>query len=639
MESSKKLTLEERLSLAARTGKRKNGNTKKGSEILVADANRDEVKSPHDTVDNSVATVSDEFWETFLPRDYESLRKEQILEILKPEMKRLLAKADRLASQESHNESDRQKEINRALEEKNDIICRLRTEGEKLSKTELHQSTLIKELRSTLKQQEKKIKSCDDLIKNQNDECQDLRKKCVLLEKERKEGLLKLTQAENQTEKIHNLKKELQDKRGLVESLTNSYDGIKNEFAQYKEHHANDLSALKDAHKSQISQLETEMEKLRIELDITKNSNSKESIGSEIHHEDHINDLREEYASSKRIWEQIEQNLNDRIDDLEAKHQVIVEEKVRLSRELENKDVKIRALQDLNSSQSIDLEERNKLTTELRKEMKDSKNMIQSLQDDLELLRKKFTIQQKGLENKRLDLAQGTRTTTQKIPEEIASNILAIEDRLDYEWMRETELGFSFSNENGFDDPSNTAMTESKENSNSTEDLLSVHSIGSKTIDHTNSRAENYRDDSFPKEAAPSHESFKDDRKSSAQSIYPGPGNAMIVSKLSSELRRLETQVLSLEESLKVAQEAKKSAADEILRLLEENDKLMQISRERNDLASKLEDTQIKLEKALQLLGEKTEEVEELRNDVIDLKDMMHTQVQQLVEMQDRSDN
>lgn len=78
----------------------------------------------------------------------------------------------------------------------------------------------------------------------------------------------------------------------------------------------------------------------------------------------------------------------------------------------------------------------------------------------------------------------------------------------------------------------------------------------------------------------------------------------------------------------------KTKANDEILRLLEENDKFNEVNKQKDDLLKRVEQMQSKLETSLQLLGEKTEQVEELENDVSDLKEMMHQQVQQMVEMQ-----
>lgn len=80
----------------------------------------------------------------------------------------------------------------------------------------------------------------------------------------------------------------------------------------------------------------------------------------------------------------------------------------------------------------------------------------------------------------------------------------------------------------------------------------------------------------------------------------------------------------------------KAKANDEILRLLEENDKFNEVNKQKDELLRKVEQIQSQLETSLQLLGEKTEQVEELENDVSDLKEMMHEQVQQMVEIQEK---
>ncbi|QID80575.1 Protein sgm1 [Saccharomyces pastorianus] len=126
-------------------------------------------------------------------------------------------------------------------------------------------------------------------------------------------------------------------------------------------------------------------------------------------------------------------------------------------------------------------------------------------------------------------------------------------------------------------------------------------------------------------------------RRASAQlSNSNGHINAHLVNKLSTELRRLEGELSTSKESYNNLLSEKAKANDEILRLLEENDKFDEVNKQKDELLRKVEQIQSKLETSLQLLGEKTEQVEELENDVSDLKEMMHEQVQQMVEIQEK---
>lgn len=124
-------------------------------------------------------------------------------------------------------------------------------------------------------------------------------------------------------------------------------------------------------------------------------------------------------------------------------------------------------------------------------------------------------------------------------------------------------------------------------------------------------------------------------RRASVQlSNSNGHISAHLVNKLSTELKRLEGELSASKELYDNLLKEKTKANDEILRLLEENDKFNEVNKQKDDLLKRVEQMQSKLETSLQLLGEKTEQVEELENDVSDLKEMMHQQVQQMVEMQ-----
>ena len=72
------------------------------------------------------------------------------------------------------------------------------------------------------------------------------------------------------------------------------------------------------------------------------------------------------------------------------------------------------------------------------------------------------------------------------------------------------------------------------------------------------------------------------------------------------------------------------------MKLIDKNNGLSSIKLEKEELEKQVRDLQEKLDTSLQILGEKTERVEELQNDVLDLKDMLHEQVKQMVDLQER---
>lgn len=121
-----------------------------------------------------------------------------------------------------------------------------------------------------------------------------------------------------------------------------------------------------------------------------------------------------------------------------------------------------------------------------------------------------------------------------------------------------------------------------------------------------------------------------------------GNGNTQhiqLIKKLSSNVNRLEMELMNNKEELNKLVSERDQSSEEIMKLL---DKVKSADRLEAELETKQEEVaklEAKLDKALVLLGEKEERVEELSADVDDLKDLLKDQVQQMVEMQMKISN
>ncbi len=109
-----------------------------------------------------------------------------------------------------------------------------------------------------------------------------------------------------------------------------------------------------------------------------------------------------------------------------------------------------------------------------------------------------------------------------------------------------------------------------------------------------------------------------------------------MMSKLSSHIRRLEVEVMTLKDEVNELNVQKQEASKEIIRLLNENEKVESYKTKLSTLEDQLKQLNNDYDATLQVLGEKTEKCSELEADVYDLKDLMRQQVQQMVEMQER---
>lgn len=108
-------------------------------------------------------------------------------------------------------------------------------------------------------------------------------------------------------------------------------------------------------------------------------------------------------------------------------------------------------------------------------------------------------------------------------------------------------------------------------------------------------------------------------------------GSDHLVGRLTRALRRLESELASTKESLKITIADKEAAQNEIINFVDGQDELAalrerhtQLDKRNGELEKELEEVHLKLEK-------KTEQVEELQADVEDLKSLNRVQTEQLI--------
>lgn len=109
--------------------------------------------------------------------------------------------------------------------------------------------------------------------------------------------------------------------------------------------------------------------------------------------------------------------------------------------------------------------------------------------------------------------------------------------------------------------------------------------------------------------------------------------NIQLLSKMSSSIRRLEMDVVTLKEENEELVKEKEQAQLQIVVLLDVQKTVLQLEAQAANLTELLAEKNKQEETLLQVIGEKLERVEELQADVEDLKDLMRQQVQQMIEM------
>lgn len=658
---SKKLTLEERLSLAAAKGKRKtkkqgtgspaqsptpidltNKQSNEISNAIVLNEPKEENENADDNSKLSQSSATDialngEYynddkdtflnslrrskpWSSWLPADIHDLSSVELLKVLEPHIKEMVKqnmqppKIDNSASS-----------LVKVIKEKEEIISQLRQEGENLSKTELRLSTNNKALRKQVSDLEEQIVVLqEELFQKVNA----LEKASVAAEDSR----IQIDELQNQ---LNELKQENANSKLLEEKLAqtkdrlnqsqNLLDAKNNDFKEEKSKWQKDKESLTSTTREQILLLESNLEQLRIELETSKQGASVGDDGD--HWKEQYTVLRNELQDNRQNWNALEEALNTRLTSLEGqldearKAEKALTSKLSASDE-EKKDLYAKLEKATNERGTVQHE-----LKELQGENKALQRSLEDLTDDFKLLQKQYNIQKTHLERK-IDSSEEREGKPSLPLDEDESPVDS--SNFEDEWILPSMISSIGHSDapielkdklNNVDYESVKSVTELEKERleldmndipNEASDLGSLSKLG---ISRQHSSSVNIRN--------------KSDAPASNQM------SAQMVGKLASEIRRFEVEVSSLKSQCERVQKEKNSANNELVRLMEENESLKKLELEKCSLSKEVENLQSKLETSLQLLGEKAERAEELENDVQDLKDMMKQQIQDMMDLRE----
>lgn len=110
-----------------------------------------------------------------------------------------------------------------------------------------------------------------------------------------------------------------------------------------------------------------------------------------------------------------------------------------------------------------------------------------------------------------------------------------------------------------------------------------------------------------------------------------GP-SIQLVGKMNTTIRRLESELSSVKYELSEMTKAKEDACNQTMQLMKDNEELTQYQQRAEELQEKVQTLEDREKTTLEMLGEKSEQVNELKADVDDLKTMYRQQVEQLAD-------
>uniref|UniRef100_A0A3P9HCK7 TATA element modulatory factor 1 n=1 Tax=Oryzias latipes TaxID=8090 RepID=A0A3P9HCK7_ORYLA len=549
------------------------------------------------------------------------------------------------------------------IKEKEEQIRGLLEEGEKLSKQQLQHSNIIKKLRVKEKESDSKIMKQQKKIKEQEDELGHLQE--ILdgkeeVEKQHRENIRRLNAVGEQQEKdLSRLQadvEELQEKnRSLEAALDNSYK----ELAELHKMNASRVSEAEEAALSRETQakeqlslaLEKAQEEARIQQEALANqvadlrlalqraeiqqARKEDYLREEISElqqrlqeaENRNQELSQSVTSATRpllrqienlqgtlgvqtaSWEKIEKNISDRLVDAQAQLAVAVEKERSATEEL----LSIKAqLVSLESQNSLLRQEKAKLLAQVEAE----KNKREKLEDEssrehaeLTNLRGEHSRLMEEAKKEKLLLVNQLEMEKIKVEKEKKKCYLA------QEALKEKERK-TMTNSVG-EPPASSTPSLSRSSSVSGADNAGLHiSVLS-------------QDDSLE------HSLGTMSMSMSGTNLYEAArlsGGSSIVENLQSQLKLREGEIAQLQLEIANLERSRAVMAEELVRLTNRNDDMEEMVKDIPKLKIQLKDLEQRHNTILQMYGEKAEEAEELRLDLIDVKNMYKTQIDELLQ-------
>ena len=507
------------------------------------------------------------------------------------------------------------------LQSKDELIEQLRKEGEKLSKSEFKKSTKIKSLESELRDLQFASSSLQEDLEKRDNECVTLKKSLHNAQDQVSELNRTVVSLRKSVTDLDTLRRTIKEKDERINTLQVDLDNanrtLKIELSRFEA----EKTELRSSTSSQISALESDLERLRIELERKSAYGNEDSDNDDRRNGTVLDTSGEQYLALKEQLEATERNLQMTRDSLNANISKLEETLESNKIEIEKLNKEIERVTTMNTLLQRDLDSQKAknryLTDELAREKHSSdslKQSYQSLKDDYDLLEKKYNIQKLQLQANYEGNGAAVEATG---PESLTDQWLPPLDDVKVSDLDFKELDSKSDLESSYvETPTNGAVEDEILGSSMPSIIVSAISNGSESHNSRSIRNQS--------------------RQTNLTNTETTQTNSQIITRLGSEIRRLENELKSMTDSYTKLSKEKDKANEEMLKLMNESDDLNAVKKENANFSKRIAELEHQLEVSLQLLGEKSETVEELENDVKDLKDMIRRQVQQIVELEER---
>ncbi|ORZ09254.1 TATA element modulatory factor 1 TATA binding-domain-containing protein [Absidia repens] len=555
-------------------------------------------------------------------------------------------------------------DMTKQLDSKEEQIQGLLKEGEKLSKNELKQTTTIKRLRTEKQDQDKTLTDIQKKLDKANADLVDITAKSKRAsegEKRAQDSIKMLTEmTERQTKHINkletdsmHLKEQYQHTQAELATTLENLEKEKNKAkveseqvhaaALEKEVAANgrlhkELTTTKDAAQALETKLRTEIRELQIALQ----SSESQAGQREDNLRREVADVQMQLQKRDAHFDDISSNVEEattpllrQIEELQTQHSLVIK----------NRD-------QAEQSMNLRLQHTEKEYKQATDQLKTFKNEVQELKDELADHRQRMegTQQEKRNLKTRLEsialeveaLQTQLKERQQKLDDQKAHEAKTIDDvKKQYQKLMRERL----QEEKKMWDAKNQQQRQQKqvEQELASKKLVDTSSasppFASGTIP-TSPRKEDTTSVIFKRSETHSPSTSA---RSSIDSGYTGVLNqpsytpsTLGTDRMQMTIRQMENQLSFYQTQLQIATQSRDELSDELATMSQEMETLRDECRKMNSLQKEHDDINRRYQASLELLGERTEQVEELRADIADVKDMYRTQIVEMVQKIDQ---
>lgn len=522
-------------------------------------------------------------------------------------------------------------EYDKMSTEKDSIIDTLKSEGEKLSKQILQHSNAIKKLKAKIKDNDDLIKRHETQITELTDENQKLKKNLSAkdeIEKSQNEGINKLTSDKRKFEKENQqLKSQNEDLQQKFIALQTSHDALKKELSERSMEMGKNLEDEKEKALNEIKLLKKELTELRElnRLNETAFTSREQKLRQENlelkrkleETEFRIEDQKQEasLASIPLIrqleslqstlnartasWENQERLLLDKLNEAQNKLSSHTDVEKQAKDQVMHLNIKISNLEEKLSSQSLKLEQ----------------TLGQLQQKEIE-----FNLHENDYKLK-IEQLLAEISTKSNDAEKFKNLVLQLEEKMRLE-------------RNEFEDEKRKLLFMQQQNQH--------HQHVDRQDSHDNELGNDSPVLSLGSvESLHSHPWNIDDHDVGANSTYGSQyggvvnSSASLMEGLQSILKQRDGEVQQLQWEIQRLQTERNFLSNEISNLTAEYEKASEQIKEYVDKQMKQEEVQIQYNALLEMYGQKAEEYEELKLDLVDLRSiskMYKTQIDELTQ-------